>query len=208
MTPPGSKPGETFCSRTKLRTRSPAPTSSMSENGHLRHDEQAAQPTSRAPESPFPLRVSSAGLERCIEIHSRDAQGRGEAEDEAGDDRHAEREGENGAVEADRVEPRDVAGIDRPNDLQGGPSNRADPRRRPAGRAAGSRSGAAAPAVASLRRARCAPRLPSAGRSRASDSRFATFAHAISSTSVTDPSSDEHRQAHVADDVTRAAARR
>ncbi len=43
--------------------------------------------------------------------------------------------------------------------------------------------------AASSRRAPCAPRLPSAGPSRVVSSRFATFAHAISSTSITEPSS-------------------
>ena len=93
-----------------------------------------------------------------------------------------------------------LPGIDRP--------------RRPAARPARSSSPATPPSrpsstlsVSSWRTSRC-QLAPSAVRTAISfcrpvarvSSRLATFAHAISSTSVTEPSTHEHRQSHVADD--------
>ena len=64
MTLSGLKPGDTACSRTKLRTSRPAPMSSISEMRDFGHDEQAAQPAARAAEAALALRVPAAGLER------------------------------------------------------------------------------------------------------------------------------------------------
>ena len=78
------------------------------------------------------------------------------------DDRHREGEGQHTAVEADRIEPRNVARIERAHDLQRG--RRESKPRRAAQEAEQQAFGQQLPeqAAASPRRAPSGPRLPSA----------------------------------------------
>jgi hypothetical protein len=100
----------------KLRINRPAQTRKHQRNRHSRRPAGGAPP--RAAEAALALRVASAGLERRVEIDARRAYGRRQAEQHAGDDRHAEREREHGPVEPDRVDTRNVPGVDGADDTQ------------------------------------------------------------------------------------------
>ena len=117
MTPSGSNPGETFCSRTKLRTSRPAPMSSMSDNATSETTSRLRSRRLELPNPPSPCVFRPPALSDVVEIDLGGAQRRREAEHEAGENRDAEGECEDGAVERDRVEPRDVAGIDGAHDV-------------------------------------------------------------------------------------------
>ena len=84
----------------------------------FRDHEEAAQPAPAAAEAAFALRVPAARLERGVEIDARRAQRRREAEEDAGANRDGKGEDEHRGVEPNRFEPRDVARVDRPDDLQ------------------------------------------------------------------------------------------
>ena len=64
MTLSGSNPGDTLCSRTKLRTSSPAPISSISEIATSATTSRLRSRRRERAEAAFALRVSAAGLER------------------------------------------------------------------------------------------------------------------------------------------------
>ena len=109
MTPSGSNPGDTPCSRTKLRTSRPAPTSSTSEIATSATTSRLRSRRRELPKPPSPcvflppafsdvLRSTCAARSAGARPNSRPVK-----------IEIAEREGEDGAVERDRVEPRDVA---------------------------------------------------------------------------------------------------
>ena len=70
------------------------------------------------PKPPSPCALRPPAFIDVVEVHACRAQRRREAEQDAGDDRDAEREREDRAVERDGVEPGNVAGIDVADDLQ------------------------------------------------------------------------------------------
>ena len=65
------------------------------------------------------LGISAAGLERGVEIDARRAQRRRQTKENAGEDGDGKRECEDGAVETDRLESRNIAWIDGANRTEG-----------------------------------------------------------------------------------------
>ena len=85
---------------------------------HFGDDQETAQPAARTAKAALALRIPSPSLEPGMEIGPRRADCWRQAKDDAGEDRYGERERENRSVDAEHVEPRDVAGIDRPYDIE------------------------------------------------------------------------------------------
>ena len=96
----GSKPGDTLCSRTKLRTSSPAPISSISENATSDTTSRLRSRRRDVPKPPSPCVFRPPALSAGVEIEARRAQRRREAEHDPGQDRDDEGEGQHGAVDA------------------------------------------------------------------------------------------------------------
>ena len=181
---PARSPG----SRRRLRTKSPAATSSSSDSATSATTSTFAKiEPARALDPCRPRRPCSAGTSVGRDARSAgarpktrpvDDRQREREEQHARIDRELERDGQRAGWRRRRAE----AAGDEPREHQ------ARRRRRPA-RAARSRSGTAAPAASGWRRSPGAPRSRAAAHAARDSSRLATLAHAISSTAPTMASS-------------------
>ncbi len=81
--------------------------------------QQAAQAVARQTQTAVALTAAAGGFERRVQVHFDGAPGGGDAEEKAGDEGDAEGEGQNGAVDGDVLQPRNVAGIDGAHHVEG-----------------------------------------------------------------------------------------
>ena len=75
-------------------------------------DQQAAQTAAGEADSALALAGAAAGFEGRVEIHMEGADGGRKSEQKAGQNRGGEGEGEDGAIDADELQPWDIAWVD------------------------------------------------------------------------------------------------
>ena len=111
-----TNPGCTRRIASNVRIIRPEPTSSTTRQAHLGDDQHAARAVTFAAVA----RASAALLEGRSQLGPREPEDRDEAEQHAGEQRQAEREEQDHRVDADLVEPRQLAGAERDQQADAG----------------------------------------------------------------------------------------
>src|SRR4051812_35063874 len=114
----GIEPGRDVLKTDEAADEKSRPDQQHEREGQLGNHQQAAQAVPGCAEATVRLGAPSTGLEGDVKVDIHRANGRSEAEHNSSQDGDAESEGQYAAINSDQIEARNIARVDRTDDVE------------------------------------------------------------------------------------------